>query len=204
MSQFWDGKFAADEYVYGQQPNAHLTAQAHRLKPGARVLVPGDGEGRNGVWLAEQGLRVTSIDSSSVGLAKARRLAHGRGVDIITEQADLLAWNWPRAAFDAVVSIFVHFAAADRKRVHAAMAAALRPGGVLILEAFRPEQLTFSSGGPKDQSMLYAAGELADDFAALDIALLEETETTLDEGPFHQGRGAVVRLVAVNKGSPQL
>lgn len=196
MSQFWDGKFSAKEYVYGHEPNAHLVAQAGRLTPGGRVLVPGDGEGRNGVWLAERGFEVLSVDSSAVGLDKARKLAASRGVAIATHQADLLVWDWPQDGFDAVVSIFLHFAPEGRRRAHAAMAAALRPGGVLILEAFRPEQLSFTSGGPKDAALLYRAEDLRADFAGLDVVVLEETLSALDEGPFHQGPGAVVRLVA--------
>lgn len=197
MSQFWDGKFSATEYVYGHEPNAHLVAQAARIAPGARVLVPGDGEGRNGVWLAERGCEVLSVDASVVGLEKARKLAAQRGVAIATQQADLLSWDWPVAGFDAVVSIFLHFPSQERRIAHAAMAAALRPGGVLILEAFRPEQLGFASGGPKDPDLLYRADDLRADFAMLNVVVLEETLGTLDEGPFHQGPGAVVRLVAV-------
>lgn len=196
MSTFWDEKFAAETYVYGQQPNAYLVSAASRLSAAGAVLVPGDGEGRNGVWLARQGLTVLSVDSSAVGLAKARTLAEQHGVSLTTEQADLLTWDWPVASMDAVVSIFLHFGPADRPAIHAAMAAALRPGGLLILEAFRPAQLSFTSGGPKDPAMLYTADALRADFAALTLLELDETETDLDEGPFHQGRGAVVRLIA--------
>lgn len=196
MSSFWDSKFAATEYVYGRAPNAHLAAQAGRLARGARVLVPGDGEGRNGVWLARQGMEVLSVDSSSVGLKKARDLAAEFGIGIATQHADLLHWSWPVGAFDAVVSIFVHFPPDARRQVHSAMAESLRPGGIVILEAFRPEQLNFSSGGPKDPAMLFRAADLRADFAALQVEMLEETETHLDEGPFHQGPGAVVRLIA--------
>lgn len=196
MSAFWDGKFSGEGYAYGTAPNAHLMAHADHLSVGANVLVPGDGEGRNGVWLARQGMNVLSVDGSAVGLEKARRLATANNVPLRTQQADLLEWEWPVAAFDGVVSIFLHFAAADRQKAHAAMVAALRPGGVLILEAFRPEQLAFSSGGPKDPDLLYRAADLRADFAGLRIDLLEDTTCTLDEGPLHQGPAAVVRLIA--------
>lgn len=193
----WDSKFACNDYVYGTAPNAHLVAQAATLPAGGRVLLPGDGEGRNGVWLARQGFAVTSVDASAVGLDKAHKLAASHGVAITTEQADLRHWSWPTAAFDAVVSIFIHFPAAERPAIHARMAGTLRPGGVLILEAFRPEQLNHASGGPRDANMLYSADDLRHDFAALDIRSLDETVVALDEGPFHQGLGAVIRLVAV-------
>ncbi len=196
---FWNSVFSAEDYVYGHAPNAHLVAHAGRIKAAGRVLVPGDGEGRNGVWLAGRGLDVLSVDASAAGLAKARRLAESRGVGIATEEADLLEWTWPVAAFDAVVSVFLHFRPDERRHVHAAMALALRPGGVLILEAFRPDQLVFGSGGPKDPAMLYRATDLRADFADLAVAELEEVEVVLDEGAFHQGRGAVVRMVAVRR-----
>lgn len=196
MSAFWDGKFSGDTYAYGTAPNAHLLHQADHLFLGSNVLVPGDGEGRNGVWLARQGMNVLSVDGSAVGLDKARRLATANNVPLRTEQADLLHWDWPVSAFDGVVSVFLHFSTADRPRMHAAMVAALRPGGVLILEAFRPEQLAFSSGGPKDPDLLYRADDLRADFANLRIDLLEETTCTLDEGPLHQGPAAVVRMIA--------
>ncbi|HVI49958.1 MAG TPA: class I SAM-dependent methyltransferase [Candidatus Sulfotelmatobacter sp.] len=200
IADIWNGKFTAEHYVYGQSPNAHLQNQAVHLKPGGRVLVPGDGEGRNGVWLAAMGMNVLSVDASSVGLSKARKLAEQRGVGLSTEQADLLNWPWPRSAFDAVVSIFLHFEQADRPAVHAAMTAALKPGGLLILEAFRPEQLRFASGGPKSSALLYSAADLRRDFRGLDILMLDEIQTTLDEGPFHQGPAAVVRMVGVKRG----
>lgn len=196
MSAFWDGKFSGDTYAYGTAPNAHLLEQADHLFLGAKVLVPGDGEGRNGVWLARQGMDVLSVDGSAVGLEKARRLAAASNVPLKTQQADLLAWDWPEATFDGVVSIFLHFSAADRPRMHAAMAAALRPGGILILEAFRPGQLQHSSGGPKDPDLLYRAEDLRADFAGLRIDLLEEGDCVLDEGPLHQGPAATVRLIA--------
>lgn len=193
----WNARFAAEHYVYGDKPNAHLTAQADRLKAGGRVLVPGDGEGRNGVWLAGRGLEVLSVDASAVGLDKARKLAAARGLSVATEVADLATWQWPVAQFDAVVSVFLHLPPAVRRPVHGAMAAALKPGGIVVLEAFSPAQLAFASGGPKDPSLLYRAEDLRQDFAGLRLLQLEETETVLDEGPFHQGRAAVVRMVAV-------
>lgn len=197
IADIWNGKFSAEHYVYGHRPNAHLQAQAGRLRPGGRVLVPGDGEGRNGVWLARQGMDVLSVDASAVGLAKAAKLAAEHGVALETRQADLADWKWPQGTFDAVVSIFLHFPSAQRPRLHAAMAAALKPGGLLILEAFRPEQLNFSSGGPKDLDLLYDSRSLCLDFPSLTMLMLEETQADLDEGSFHQGPAALLRLVAV-------
>lgn len=196
MSEFWDSRYDGQDYVYGLAPNTHLVAQFGHLNPGGRVLVPGDGEGRNGVWLATQGMDVLSVDQSAVGLEKARHLAATKGVSIATEQADLEQWSWPVASFDGVVSIFLHFAPDVRTRMHRAMAATLKPGGVIILEVFRPEQLGYSSGGPKDAAMLYRSSDLLADFAGLDMVLLEDADVVLDEGTFHRGPGAVVRMVA--------
>lgn len=196
MSEFWDQRYAEPGYAYGTEPNAFLASQRHRLKPGMRALAVADGEGRNGVWLATQGLEVLSVDASAVGLAKARALARRRGVRIRTEQADLTRWDWPQAAFDVVAAIFIHFMPEHRTRMHRAMLAALAPGGLLILEAFTPRQLEYRSGGPPLREMLYTADMLRADFASAEILLLEETLTELHEGAYHRGTAAVVRLIA--------
>ena len=193
--EFWDSRYGEPGYAYGTEPNAFLRDQSGRLAPGSRVLVVGDGEGRNGVWLATRGHEVLSVDASAVGLAKARRLAAERGVVLQTEEAELSTWRWPVAAFDAVVSIYLHFRPDIRARMHAAMLAALKPGGLLILEAFTPDQLKYSSGGPRDREMLYTSDLLRQDMSAGEILQLEERVTELDEGKYHRGPAAIVRLV---------
>lgn len=195
MSEFWDTRFAGRDFAYGTEPNAFLVAQRGYLQPSISCLAVADGEGRNGVWLAQQGLRVLSVDSSSVGLGKAQSLAAARGVTIETQLADLLTWDWPVARFDIVAAIFIHFLPAHRARMHAAMLGALKPGGVLIMEAFHPDQLQFNSGGPPVFEMLYTAEMLRADFADAEILLLEEQHTGLAEGMYHRGTAAVVRLV---------
>ncbi len=192
----WDDRFSCEHYVYGEAPNAFLARHASLIPAGARVLVPGDGEGRNGVWLARQGFRVLSVDSSAVGLEKARRLAARHDVTIETEHTDLTAWAWPEAAFDAVVSIFLHLPPETASSIHAAMLKALKPGGLMILQAFRPEQLGCASGGPKDVSWLYTSAILASDFAEAEILLNVEEAVSLEEGPLHRGPAATVGLVA--------
>ena len=192
----WDQNFAGDEYRYGTQPNAFLAGQAHRLAPGSTVLVPGDGEGRNGVWLARRGHRVIAIDLSTVGLEKARRLAQAQGVTIDTEVADLGQWAPAPASADAVVLVYVHLPPGVREAAHRAAVQALRPGGLLILEAFTPAQLAFSSGGPKAMEMLYTLDMLRGDWGSTVEELhAEETSAVLDEGPGHQGPGQVVHGV---------
>ena len=193
---FWDQNFSVPGYKYGTSANAFLVAQAYRLPAAADVLVPGDGEGRNGVWLAQQGHRVTSVDVSAVGLQKAQALAVQRGVTLRTELVDLADWVPIPCSVDAVVLTFVHLPPAIRRAAHRRLAAALRPGGVMLLEAFHPLQLKHSSGGPKAPEMLYTLQTLREDFAgALTEVLGWEGEVTLDEGPGHHGLAHVTRWI---------
>jgi SAM-dependent methyltransferase len=157
------------------------------------VLVPGNGDGRNGVWLAEQGHRVKTLDLSPVGVAKALALATDRGVSIEAEVADLAAWSWPEQAYDAVVTVFLHLSPTLRPPIHASIARALRPGGLLVIEGFSSGQMRFASGGPRRLEMLFTPDLLTADFSPLLIAVsLEEREAELSEGPRHRGRAALV------------
>lgn len=195
MSEFWEQRYAGEEYAYGTEPNAFLVANKKYFASGMKALAVADGEGRNGVWLACQGLDVLSVDASANGLQKAQRLAAQHGARLRTEQVDLLTWKWPENEFHLVAAIFIHFLPEYRARMHANMLRALKTGGVLILEAFTPEQLRYKTGGPPVEEMLYTADMLRQDFAHAVILQLEETLTDLDEGPYHRGRAAVVRLV---------
>lgn len=206
----WDLRFAGEAYRYGVEPNAFLQERlaAPTSAPIAtlaasplaqlHVIAAGDGEGRNSVWLAQQGYRVTAVDLSAIGLAKARRLAAERGVEIETELADLATYAPPPGSADAVALIYAHMPPAVRVAAHRNLVRALKPGGLLILEAFHPTQLGRPSGGPGDPSMLYTLEMLRDDFGAdLDIVHGWEGEIVLDEGPGHQGPGWVTRLEGV-------
>jgi 2-polyprenyl-3-methyl-5-hydroxy-6-metoxy-1,4-benzoquinol methylase len=194
-TDFWNSRYAEPGYAYGTEPNAFLASQKQYLKPGMQALAVADGEGRNGVWLAQQGLRVLSVDASAVGLAKARELAVDRGVTLQTRQVDLTTWSWPEQAYDVIAAIYIHFPPAVRATMHRAMFNSLKPGGVLILEAFTPEQLKYKSGGPPVAEMLYTADMLRIDFAGGEILHIEECITELAEGQYHRGPAAVVRLV---------
>jgi cyclopropane fatty-acyl-phospholipid synthase-like methyltransferase len=198
-SKFWDDRYGEPGYAYGTAPNQFLTAQQHRLKPGMKTLVVGDGEGRNGVWLASQGLDVLSIDLSSVGLEKAETLATQHQVKLQTQCADLTTWDWSTETHDLVVSIYVHFASEVRQRMHESMLKALKPGGLIILEAFNLAQLQYQreydSGGPKIREMLYSPKMLQQDFAGGEILELTETVTELHEGQYHDGKASVIRLI---------
>ena len=135
--KMWDERFGQAELVYGEQPNAYLRAQSARLTPGCKILVPGDGYGRNGIWLAREGFQVSTVDLSPVGVARARKSAQEAGLTMSIEQADLASWTWPVDEFDAVASIFLHLPREVRPQIHAQMFGAVKPGGMLIIEAFR-------------------------------------------------------------------
>lgn len=196
MNAFWDERFAAEDYIYGTEPNVYLASRGSLLKSGMTALVPADGEGRNGVWLAGQGLSVTSIDASPVGLEKAARLAAARGVAIKTILADLADWAWPVGGFDLCAAIFIHFEEPLRGEMHRRMVATLKPGGLLVMEVFARGQLSFASGGPRQEALLYDRDGLARDFDGLEILELVATTVDLREGRFHQGPAATIRLTA--------
>lgn len=193
---FWDQRYAEADYFYGTEPNAWLLSQQHRIKPDMRALAVADGEGRNSVWLAAQGCKVTSVDASPRAQAKAAALAQQKGVSLSLATADLRHWDWPREKFDLAIAIYAHFRRWDRPVIHRAMLDALVPGGVVLLQAFSPYQRLYHSGGPSDLDMLYSAYRLREDFIDADILELEEVETTLDEGRGHRGKAAVTRIVA--------
>ena len=191
----WNARYASGGFAFGSAPNRHLEAQAWRLRPGMRALSLGDGEGRNGVWLAERGLEVTAVDWSATGLTKAAALAAARGVPLRPVVADLTAWEWPPGAYDLVAWIFVHLPPADRAVVAAGAAAALAPGGLLVLEGFTPAQGGRRSGGPRDPSLLWSAALVREGFAGLEVLECLEGTVVLDEGPKHQGAAEIVRAV---------
>lgn len=196
---FWNQQFASNEFKYGKQPNGFLREQAFRLSPGSKVLLPGDGEGRNSVWLAGHGHQVTAMDGSSAGLKKAQELAAEKGVSIEIVQADLEYWTPEPAVFDALVLTYVHLPPSMRAHAHRRLVQALRPGGWLILEVFHPLQLGYTSGGPKDAAMLYTLDMLRSDLGActfLEEAIAWEGEALLDEGSGHQGPAYLTRYVA--------
>jgi ubiquinone/menaquinone biosynthesis C-methylase UbiE len=192
----WNARYSTPDYHFGKAPNAFLKSQQHLLQPGMKALSVSDGEGRNGVWLAEQGLDVHTFDFSPKALAKARALAAERGVSLRIEQGDIHTWNWPDAAYDVVVAIFIQFSTVpEREKVFAGLKKALKPGGLLLIEGYRPEQLKYGTGGPKEVEQLYTRELLEKtfgDFASLDI---REYDAELHEGERHIGMSAVIDLV---------
>ncbi|MFM2163453.1 MAG: hypothetical protein RLZZ383_2965 [Pseudomonadota bacterium] len=195
----WDTMYDVDHDRYGDAPNAWLaeTAPAHWPRP-ARLLVIGDGEGRNGVWLAEQGHEVVTCDLSVVGVRKALARAARRGVVVDTRRGRFPDVVPETSAFDGVVLCYVHVPAVARQAFHAAALAALRPGGTLWLEAFGPEQRGRPSGGPAGADLLFPVEHVVEELIAsgAEVVLAQALETELAEGPGHQGLAAVIRIVA--------
>lgn len=185
------------EYIFGTGPNAFLFSNRARFHAGQRALCVADGEGRNSVWLAAQGLEVSAFDVSPVGVAKARRLAAERGVQVRYDVASVYDWRWPEAAFDVVAAIFVQFAdPAMRGFMFERMVRALKPGGLLLLEGYTPKQLEFRTGGPPHVENLYTEPMLREAFGALEILELKQYEAEVAEGTQHSGRSALIDLVA--------
>lgn len=196
MTADWDARYAETGWAFGTEPNDFLRDEAHALPARGRVLCLAEGEGRNAVWLAEQGHHVTGVDSAGVGLAKAHALAAQRGVAIETVVADLATYDLGEATWDAIVSIFAHVPLDVRRRVHAAIPRALRPGGVLLLEAYRPQQLQQGTGGPPDDARMMDLARLRDELGALEWTLAREVTREVVEGRFHTGLAHTVQLIA--------
>ena len=195
-AEFWNDRFAKDEFVYGETPNQFVASAADTWLPRtADVLALGAGEGRNAVHLARQGHPVTALDYSSEGLRKTQRLAEAAGVTVDTILADVRTWT-PDRTWDAVVTTFLHLPPEDRPALYRRIQQCLRPGGVLVAEWFRPEQRTdgYTSGGPPDPAMMVTAKELREHFAPAGIEQLDADEPVLKEG-MHQGPAATVRFV---------
>ncbi|MDO9093900.1 MAG: class I SAM-dependent methyltransferase [Rubrivivax sp.] len=193
----WNRRFSQDGYLFGVEPNAWLREQAHHWQAGQHILSVADGEGRNSVWLARQGLLVDAFDIADVGVAKARRLATSQGVAVNFSVADCDGFAWPQAHYDGVAAIFVQFAdPALRTRLFAHIVDCLKPGGVLVLQGYTPKQLDYRTGGPPHASHLYTDAMLREAFASMDVTVLREYEAEVSEGSGHHGRSALIGLVA--------
>lgn len=196
--QTWDVRYSREGFLFGTEPNAFLAAQAHRLEPGSRALCVADGEGRNSSWLAGRGLEVDAFDISPVAVAKARALADRRQVRVRHAIADIFQLEWPDACYDVIAAIFIQFAAPnERATIFEGFVRSLKPGGVLLLQGYRPEQLAYGTGGPPFAENMYSEALLRDAFAALDIHHLHSHDDIVNEGEGHNGMSALIDLVAI-------
>lgn len=193
----WDQRYGEPGFAYGTEPNDFLAEMAPRhLRPGAEVLSLAEGEGRNAVFLARLGHRVTGVDGSAVGLDKARALAAQHGVSLHTVVADLGDFELGHERWDAVVSIWCHTPQALRARLHRAVVEALRPGGVFILEAYTPRQLARGTGGPKSAELLMTLDAVREELAGLELLHAAELTRDVQEGTYHAGTSEVLQVVA--------
>lgn len=195
LREFWDKRYAQADYAYGREPNGFLQSQLAQIAAGGAVLCVADGEGRNSVWLAGQGLQVTAVDISPQGMLKANALALEQGVQLRTEVADLSAYQMGEARWDAIVSIFLHLPPALRRVFHARCLRALKPGGVFIYEAYGDQQLGLGTGGPKEAELLPQSQDVAADFAGAECLRAYAGLREVHEGALHSGQGYVLQFV---------
>lgn len=193
---FWNERYKEEEFAYGEEPNDFLREVAGHIPKSGKVLCLAEGQGRNAVWLAQEGHDVLAVDQAEAGLERARELAQRRGVTISTQAADLFEWKPPEEAFDAVVAIFAHLPAPKRAQMHLWAAQALKPGGVAIVELYSPRQLEYKTGGPPVIELLVEPEDLRREFESLEIMHLKERVRDIQEGAYHRGKSAVVQLLA--------
>ena len=193
----WNEKYSDPRFIYGTEPNDFLKQSVHHLKPSGKILCIAEGEGRNAVWLAELGFKVTAVDASEVGLNKGQTLAKSKGVKIDWIHADLQHYNPGQQAWDGVVAIFAHLPPELRSQVHADCVESLKAGGVLLLEAYTPEQLRFRTGGPSNPDWLMTPEMLEQELRGLTFERLQKVERQIIEGIGHTGTGSVVQVIGV-------
>lgn len=197
MKSFWNERYQQEIYSYGIHPNAFLASQLNETSETGYILLPCEGEGRNAVFAAKKGWKVDAFDYSESGFNKAQKLAKEYGVSIHYSVCDALEYDYGVDKYDVIAFIYAHFDESARIYVHRKAVEALKKGGKIILEAFQPEQLNNNSGGPKDLRLLYTKEQLKEDFHSLNILQCEYTTINLDEGPYHQGKAEVVRLIGI-------
>lgn len=196
--EFWDQRFSDTEFVYGKEPNQFYKEQIDKL-PKGKILLPGDGEGRNSVYAASIGWQADAFDFSSSARNKALKLAAERKVNIIYTLSEFIQYNYPENYYDVVALIFIHLPKTERKIIYRSCVNSLKQNGRIILEAFNKNQLGKSSGGPQDLELLYSKEEILESFSGLEIELIEYQTVLLNEGAHHEGEAEVVRFIGVKK-----
>ena len=197
-TQFWNERFDKEEFIFGKEPNEYLVEKTKQyLKPQDKVLCIADGEGRNGVWLAKQGMQVVGFDASDIALAKAKQFAKDNQVEVEYSFSDTDSYAWHENTYDAVIGIFIQFAdPAMRARIFQQAHKATKPGGLFILQGYTPKQLEYKTGGPSLIEHLYTEELIRDLAKEFEILELVSYEQELSEGPRHTGMSAILGLVA--------
>lgn len=198
-STFWNERYSGDELAYGEAPNDFLLSMADRLPNAGQALDIGAGEGRNALFLASRGLNVLAVDQSEFGMQKAQRLAQSRGLVLRTQAVDLQDFDAAPNSFDVISSIFVHLPAALRAAVHQRIGTWLKPGGVFLLEAYAPDQIERTTGGPKDSSRLASLDVILGELDGLQIEHQAALVRNVSEGLFHTGEASVVQILATKR-----
>lgn len=193
---FWDSRYAEQEYAYGIKPNDFLSENINRIKPGSEILCLAEGEGRNAVFLAERGHKITAIDYSESGLKKLNSLAKEKGVKIETICADLNKYTLEDNKWDAIICIFGHFPSELREKIFSKIYPALKKDGLFLLEAYSKEQVQYKSGGPQSTDLLYSVQELANDLKDFKQLEIKQKERLVSEGKYHQGLSSVIQIAA--------
>ena len=194
MLEFWNERYASEEYVYGKEPNIFFKSWVDRMPPG-RILLPGEGEGRNAAYAAGRHWDVLAFDQSSKAREKALRLANEHGVNIDYRLGSVFDIQLNNSMFDMIALVFFHLHSGMRKKYHEYLLSHLKPGGIIVVESFAKEQLNRDSGGPRDPDLLYALDELYDDFNGMEVLFSAQDDVMLREGRFHQGMAQLVRFV---------
>lgn len=202
IDNFWHQRFDQADYFYGKEPNDFLRSQVHHLPACGQVLSLGEGEGRNAVYLASLGYEVTAVDNAASGLEKIQRLAEEKQVKVNTVLADLSDYDLGTQQWDAIISVFCHLPLPVRQAVHKQIYTALKPNGIFLLEAYRPEQLEYKTGGPSNVELLYKASDIAAELAPLALDYIAEAQRYIHEGQGHQGQSAVLQVVASRRKLP--
>lgn len=203
MIEFWNERYREEGWAYGMEPNQWLKKKLHPASSNAQALFAAEGQGRNAVYAAEQGWKVSAFDLSEAGRQRALELAREKGVELDYKISDALAVDHPKESFDLLVLIFAHFPAGKRMEIHRHLLELLRPGGLVIFEAYTKEQLAYQkahqSGGPQQWEMLFNLEEIGREFSTCDIIELEMGETVLAEGKYHQGKAHTVRFIGCKR-----
>ena len=196
--QFWNERFDVDEFIFGKDPNLFLVESTKKYATGgSRVLCVADGEGRNSVWLAQQGMQVDAFDVSAVAIKKAKKFASDNQVDIAFHHSDCDSYPWQPNQYDAIAAIFIQFADPElRARLFDNMINGLKPGGLLIVQGYTPNQLEYKTGGPGQLSHLYTEELMTELLAGMNVLEIRSYETELKEGARHLGMSALIGVVA--------
>lgn len=195
--QPWNDRYATETYLFGKEPADFLKRAAEYLPESGTALAVSDGEGRNSVFLARQGLQVTAFDYAPNALAKARALADEAGVSVDFQQGDIFAWDWDASQYDVIAAIFIQFLTPEqRPAVFDGIKRALKPGGLLLLHGYAPRQVDYGTGGPPSRANMYTEDLLRDAFGAFEVLRLADYDAEIDEGPGHSGRSGLVDLIA--------